>query len=1653
MRRSPSGGAPGPPRGTRYDWPIVSRRRLLLGVVIALLVLVGAAVAGVGALPAVVRWAVSRQLASTTGRPVTLDGVELSLRAGHLVLRGLRVMDRDGAPLATLDRLDLRFEPRALLRGRGHVTDATIEAPTVRIVRTGPSTFNVSDVLGRRAGKAGKPPALTVDRLTLAGGVVVIEDRTLTPARTWRVEPLEAEIRGASTLSGAPPGTATVRAMAAGAPVALTVEELRLAPLSFRATLSARDVDASLAALYLPPRSPLTPTRGALAVSAKVEHDAAAGTRAALDVGLTGVELHRPGQDRPYLSAPAVRIAVDGVGLRGGVVEVGRVAVDGGTATLEDARLGGARRWQVDGIALEARNLSSARDAAPGIATARAVTSGARVEVWAAEVRLAPLELNATAIVRNVDLSALRLALPPGLPARPERGVVNATVRVQHDARSGTRGALDAGLASIEVQRPAHVVTAPAMRVIVDGIALGGGTVDVGRVSVTGERLTIEERAAGRVRRWPVQNLVVEAKDLSSRRSAVQGVASLRATVAGAAASVFVTGARLDPLELRATAILRNFDAALLEHYLPSEMPLTLAAGTVNATVEIDQAAAATTITGDAMLSGFRAQGRGAFATLAVAAPSARVTLAEGRRQGPALSVGRVALGGSGTLTDSRGAGARFDFTSLDLTTENLTWPVSAPARVALSMRFQDRGELDGTGTARLTAPLPTIAWTADLALSFRGVDLTPLAVYVPAATGFGGRVRAKLTATLAYAGELTAHLRGDVGGARFALVEGGRPVLSLRSINATGLDLQWPERMAIATVRLREPHGLLTRDRHGAFPLAARFAAPRRAPSASTDAAPPGAGPRRPLPSIALGEVLVENGSATFVDEQASPPVRVDVPRLNLTLRNVTWPASSPLQLAMDGTFPSGGTMKVEGTATAEPAAVDLTITCRDADLAVLQPYMGVRARVGGRAYANVTVSGPLSPSPQLTIKGEAGLRAFEIADGQQPVLAAEQFRITGIDADWPRRVALDRIRMRRSWARIERDAQGQFLLRTLLERRGPPARPSPSTAAPAPVPAPAPTPALEFSFREAVFEDQSATIIDRVPTPDVRLDVAGARLVVRDFVWPSRSPARVELTSPMPTGGRVEVGGTVQLEPMRLVARAVLDAVAIDPVQPYLPIEGRVAGKVTGDVTMKMGLDPTTLQVTGQARLQAFNLRDGDRAVVTVGRVETSGIDVDWPRRIAVGRVLFRRPSLLIERDAQGDIRLRRLVTPRWDAVPAARAPGGTPAPAPKPPAPRPPPPAIDIGTLTFEKARARFVDQTTTPPYAEELEEVDASFTPFTTQPGRRTRFAVTGVVGGGSFKAEGEEAEGERRLVDLKFHLRDFVVPRANPYVDRYTGWRALRGSLDVTGTYKLDGTQLETNHDVVVRGLDVAPVNDRDEVERRIGLPFGLLVSLLKDARGEIRLSLPVSGDLGTRTFDYQDAMWSAVRNLSIRLLALPFSKIGSMFFSQDSKVQAVALAPIVFEAGTDRLGQGMDPHLQKVAEFLRGTPAVKAILEPVLIDADVQALKRAQLLARLGGAADLAPDANAAERMKSEYRARWPDRPVPDALDAVVAELVRAETLPPDATRTLAGGRIEAVRQTLARAGVDPARLPGSARRTPLVEAAGSPRVEFDLRS
>jgi hypothetical protein len=91
------------------------------------------------------------------------------------------------------------------------------------------------------------------------------------------------------------------------------------------------------------------------------------------------------------------------------------------------------------------------------------------------------------------------------------------------------------------------------------------------------------------------------------------------------------------------------------------------------------------------------------------------------------------------------------------------------------------------------------------------------------------------------------------------------------------------------------------------------------------------------------------------------------------------------------------------------------------------------------------------------------------------------------------------------------------------------------------------------------------------------------------------------------------------------------------------------------------------------------------------------------------------------------------------------------------------------------------------------------------------------------------------------------LRDFTLSAANPYADSFASWIISRGKLAAKFHYRIEGDRLIGENDMTFGGLKVEKYRESDEAKKRIGLPLGLVVALLKDSRGDITFSLPLDG--------------------------------------------------------------------------------------------------------------------------------------------------------------------------------------------------------------
>jgi hypothetical protein len=766
----------------------------------------------------------------------------------------------------------------------------------------------------------------------------------------------------------------------------------------------------------------------------------------------------------------------------------------------------------------------------------------------------------------------------------------------------------------------------------------------------------------------------------------------------------------------------------------------------------------------------------------------------------------------------------------------------------------------------------------------------------------------------------------------------------------------------------------------------------------------------------FALGRVELD-GRASILHADVDPPARFDLDRVRLRAEALTWPVRAPARVSMSSTVPGGGELRADGTVRLQPAVAELDVRLTGLSVEPWARYVSGSARATGTGEARLAVRANLEGGIAATATGMAAVNRLSVTDGGRRLLAAERAEVSGIDAGWPARVTIGRVELRRPALSLERDADGVIALPT--RDKPTPRAPGEEDAVQAPPSAAMPP----VTVREVVVTDGAVDWRDAAVKPAARLEMRAIQLGVHDVVWPPRGPTPLQLRVRTPGGGTLAVNGSVTAEPLGADVRVRADGVDLAPYRPYLPVAAAVGGRADGDLHAAVSRT-TELQarVRGNAALRGAFVADGRRRIASIDRAEARGLDVEWPARVIVERMTLRRPWVVVERDEHGGFPLRALLSPAENGTNAERAANGTDGAA---PAAR----TIAVRRLVIEDGGARVVDRSIAAPYAEDLTRMWAQITGLATAPADPARVDARGVIGGtGHLTVRGQVgALGAPLFVDLTTELRELAMPHMNPYLRHYTAWTARSGRVSTTVKARVDGDELNVRTQTQLGRLEVVRATPDDTSERRMGLPLGMIVALLKDKRGNISVSLPVGGRLSDPKFDFHEAIWHALRTVTVKTIAAPVSWIGRLRVGPDSRIADIEVDPLGFPAGgADLTGQAAE-RVGAVAGFMKTLPGVRMILTPAISLGDIEALKAEQIRARVR---DLAREQKLSERdAAARLYAEHYRREAPDDLEAIVTALREVEPPPAEEAYRLAKRRAEGVRDALKKAEIEVERL------------------------
>ena len=182
-----------------------------------------------------------------------------------------------------------------------------------------------------------------------------------------------------------------------------------------------------------------------------------------------------------------------------------------------------------------------------------------------------------------------------------------------------------------------------------------------------------------------------------------------------------------------------------------------------------------------------------------------------------------------------------------------------------------------------------------------------------------------------------------------------------------------------------------------------------------------------------------------------------------------------------------------------------------------------------------------------------------------------------------------------------------------------------------------------------------------------------------------------------------------------------------------------------------------------------------------------------------------------------------------------------------------------------------------------------------------------------------------------------HLHGFGLSSVNGLIANDLGHRFLAGQLDNDFSITIDSEKLDMKNALAMASLDV------EEIEGKEGPPLSTAIALLEDRDGNIKLEVPVAGDLSDPDFRVLGALNPIIMKAVAGTAALAIQPLGSVLLVGGllaDQALKVTFDPALFDPGSTELNAASRKYLGQLAGKLSQKPKLKVRVCGVVADAE-----------------------------------------------------------------------------------------------------------------
>ncbi|MEJ2141849.1 MAG: DUF748 domain-containing protein [Gammaproteobacteria bacterium] len=256
-----------------------------------------------------------------------------------------------------------------------------------------------------------------------------------------------------------------------------------------------------------------------------------------------------------------------------------------------------------------------------------------------------------------------------------------------------------------------------------------------------------------------------------------------------------------------------------------------------------------------------------------------------------------------------------------------------------------------------------------------------------------------------------------------------------------------------------------------------------------------------------------------------------------------------------------------------------------------------------------------------------------------------------------------------------------------------------------------------------------------------------------------------------------------------------------------------------------------------------------------------------------------------------------------------------------------------------LVNGRSQVSFTDNTVDPVFNESLSNLNLTVTDINSaKPGNKSTLTADVKVGEyGNINIKGTvQPFADRITLDLHQDIKNIDLANYNVYGKTFIGHRIRSGQLDLKQKITIDNGKLDTESTLVLNKFKVESLQGKEAEKYKsdLGIPLSTALSLLRDKNDNIKLTLPVTGDMNSPDFSLNDVI-STVTGKAIREAIINYyTPFGLVKFLGGVVDLATGLSfePVKFAAGKAELEQAGKDKLTTLSKLLTERPHVQLTL-------------------------------------------------------------------------------------------------------------------------